>query len=129
MQKNHLKQDFETYQKCIRDFKTNPKFSETHIFFTYTVPFYTPLEDVFHKGFQLWGGGGDFFFRFSPCVIFRRERSDDWKYICCSQAMPTLAKGKSGSFTKSCEILLLLKLLVTTTLTPHIFHHFPPHPY
>ena len=58
MQKNHLKQDFETYQKCIRDFKTRPKFSETHIFFTYIVPFYTPLEDVFHKGFQLWGGGG-----------------------------------------------------------------------
>ena len=58
MQKNHLKQDFETYQKCIRDFKTKPKFSETHIFFTYIVPFYTPLEDVFHKGFQLWGGGG-----------------------------------------------------------------------
>ena len=43
MQKNHLKQDFETYQKCIRDFKTKPKFSETHIFFTYIVPFYTCL--------------------------------------------------------------------------------------
>ena len=20
------------------------------------------------------------------CVIFRKERSDDWKYVCCSQA-------------------------------------------
>ena len=35
-----------------------PRFLETHIFLTCTVPFYTPLEVVFHKGFQLWGGAG-----------------------------------------------------------------------
>ena len=44
-----------------------PRFLETHIFLTCTVPFFTPLEVVFHKGFQLWGGaggGGGTFVRF-----------------------------------------------------------------
>ena len=69
MQKNHLKQDFETYQKCIRDF-----------FFTYIVPFYTPLEDVFHKGFELWGGGGGTFVRFEL-----RFAATDMPTLACEQ--------------------------------------------
>ena len=52
-------------------------------------------------------------------VIFRRERTDDWKYVCGSQAIPvaTLRKYSHGSvfpqlgpisFTQSVKNLLLL---------------------
>ena len=46
------KRDFETYQKCFRDFEILPKFSETHVFRdTIRHPFaYRPIYPI---GIQL----------------------------------------------------------------------------
>jgi len=74
------------------------------------------------RGFNFGRVGGGTFGRF----VLRFAAKDKNHVSCYRLANP---KGKSGSFTKSCEILLLLKLLVTPTLTPDIFHHFPPHPF
>ena len=81
MQKNHLKQDFETYQKCIRDFKTKPKFSETHIFL-HTLYHSIPLWRMsFIRGFNFGvGGGGGTFVRFEL-----RFAATDMPTLACEQ--------------------------------------------
>ena len=106
------KQDFETYQKRFWDFKIKPKFSEIHIFLFWTYHFF---------GGEGGGGGllGGLCWGVPPKT----------KTMFLPTDLPTPNKGKSGRDTKGCEILLLLKLLVTPTLTPDIFHHFPPHPF
>ena len=93
------KQDFETYQKYSWDFKIKPKFSETNIFLTYrSIPLWR-LSFIRGLNFGGWGEGtfGRFVLRFA---------TKDINHVSCYRlANP---KGKSGSLTKSCEILLLL---------------------
>ena len=93
------KQDFETYQKYSWDFKMKPKFSETNIFLTYrSIPLWR-LSFIRGLNFGGWGEGtfGRFVLRFA---------TKDINHVSCHRlANP---KGKSGSLTKSCEILLLL---------------------
>ena len=43
------------------------------------------------------------------CVIFRKERSDDWKYVCCSQA----TKPSNNNFFSLSWVLQEVSLLVT----------------